>query len=206
MKRYFKSIIKVCIASYLCTATLFASSQPPEQLTTPELIKALQSGGHIMYMRHGATDIMQKDKDRSNLDHCSYQRNLSKTGRDELKQIGLAIQKLKIPIGDVLSSPYCRTRDTAKLVYGDYKVEMNLQFSISKNRQQATELGELLHKMMLNSEPGSKNEVFVGHTANLKDGLGIWPKPEGVVAVFQKKEGEIVFKGMIKPNEWPHEH
>ena len=157
-------------------------------------------------MRHGATNITQKDEDRNNSGDCLLQRNLSKTGRNEVKEIGLAIQQLKIPIGTVLSSPYCRTKDTAKLAFGDYKIEMNLQFSISKNKQQATKLGEQLHQMMLNTELGPKNEVFVGHTANLKDGLGVWPKPEGVVAVFQKKDGEIIFKGMIKPDEWPHEH
>jgi len=56
---------------------------------------------------------------------------------------------------------------------------------------------------MMNSDAGSKNVAFVGHTSNLRDGLGIWPKPEGAMVIFHKRENKIIYKGMIKPDEWP---
>ena len=56
--------------------------------------------------------------------------------------------------------------------------------------------------MMLNSKVSTKNSVFVGHTSNLRDGLGIWPKPEGVIAIFKKRGNSLVFKGVIKPDDW----
>ncbi|PWQ93709.1 histidine phosphatase family protein [Leucothrix arctica] len=195
--------LKALIAGLLLIPTcVVVSSVPSEVLSAPELIKALQSGGHIIYMRHGETDISQKDKSRDSFDDCSNQRNLSDKGRAEVKKIGDSIQELKIPIGHVTSSPYCRTKDTAKIAFGEFEIEPNLQFSISKNKAEAKKLGEDLVSMMLDTKNMVKNVVFVGHTANLKDGLGIWPKPEGVMAVFKKQDGKIVFKGMVKPDEW----
>ena len=172
-------------------------------LPAKDLIESLKSGGYIIYMRHGATDITQKDQTREGFDDCEKQRNLSEEGRQKIQSIGAIIQQLEIPIGHVSSRPYCRTKDTAALAFGEYDIDQNLQFSISKNKAEAQQLGSYLLSKMMASNPTDKNEVFVGHTANLKDGLGIWPKPEGVLVVFKKEEGEVVFKGMIKPEEWP---
>lgn len=187
----------------LCFSLSHAESVSENILSTPELLKTLQSGGHIIYMRHGPTNHNQKDTARNALDDCSKQRNLSVQGRELIKNIGQAIKALEIPIGDVLSSPYCRCKETASLVFGYFKIEPKLAFSISKNKEESAMLGEYLYTMISNSDAGKKNIVFVGHTSNLKDGLGIWPKPEGVVVVFKKQENQLVYQGMIAPDEWP---
>ncbi|MCW9030869.1 MAG: histidine phosphatase family protein [Gammaproteobacteria bacterium] len=174
-----------------------------EILPAHKLIKALQSGGHIIYVRHGPTNHNEKDQYSDDFENCSSQRNLSKQGRAIVTKIGATVRALKIPVGDVLSSPYCRCKDTAKLIFGHFQVEPGLQFSISKNEEEAKQLGQQLHKMMMNSGVDASNRVFVGHTANLKDGLGIWPKPEGVMVVFKKKGKDIIYKGMITPDAWP---
>ncbi len=54
----------------------------------------------------------------SGFDDCATQRNLTDTGRAEARAIGAAIRGLGIPIGVVLASPYCRTRETAELMFG----------------------------------------------------------------------------------------
>ena len=196
-------LLRLIVLTFFWNAFSLAESLPSDILSAPELIKALQSGGHIIYMRHSATDHTQKDMDRHNLDDCSQQRNLSSTGRNQAKKIGLAIRKLGIPVGEILSSPYCRCKDTAQLVFGRFKIDPQLGFSISKNKDESKQLGKHLYSAMLNSTTGQKNTVFVGHTSNLKDGLGTWPKPEGVFVVFQKHGSRLVYKGMIKPDEWP---
>lgn len=202
MKRALLSVLTLfmllcCPVSYLVAATGSAVMVSSEQL-----IKALQSGGYIIYMRHGPTVHEQKDRERRQLMDCSKQRNLSPEGRELVKAIGKSIQSLNIPIGKVFSSPYCRCKDTARLVFGDYEVEPDLGFSISKDREESQYLSKRLYDMMMNSPTSGKNTVFVGHTSNLKDGLGIWPKPEGVVVVFQQQENRIVFQGLLKPDDW----
>lgn len=196
-------LFNMTIGFFLFSPSVFANTISSEIISTPELVKTLQSGGHIIYMRHGPTNLNEKDSNRKNLGDCSRQRNLSAKGRELVKRIGSIFLALKIPVGEVSSSPYCRCIDTAKLTFGKFKIEPDLHFSISKNKEESKQLGERLFSMMFNSKTGDKNRVFVGHTSNLRDGLGVWPKPEGVVVVFQKRENKIIYKGMINPNAWP---
>jgi len=175
-----------------------------EQNSTAALIKKLQSGGYIMYMRHGKTVRKQANRNKKAVDFtdCKSQRNLSSEGFAQVKVIGQAIKTLNIPIGTVLSSPYCRTKDTAKHVFGDFSVDDNLAFSIGKVPAESKRLGKHLLNLMLAVNNQQENTVFVGHTANLKDGLGVWPKPEGVVVVFKKTNEKINYLGMIYPEQW----
>lgn len=203
MKVFLGFLLKLFILGFFWSTIVLAETVTFEVLPTPDLIKALQSGGHIIYMRHGPTDHSQNDKERGNLEDCSSQRNLSVQGREMVKQIGSIISALDIPLGDVRSSPYCRCKDTARLAFRQFRIEPDLEFSISKDKKESAHLGDRLRTMMMDSEIGPNNVVFVGHTSNLRDGLGIWPKPEGVVVVFQKRRNQIIYKGMIVPDAWP---
>ncbi len=184
----------------LCSPNSFA-----EQVnSTSELISKLQSGGYIIYMRHGKTTKKNASRNKQGVDftRCETQRNLSVEGRTQVKEIGRMIKALNIPIGKVTSSPYCRTKDTAKNVFGDFSIDKNLAFSIGKVEKESKRLGDHLFNLMLSSSDQKSNTVFVGHTANLKDGLGIWPKPEGVAVIFKKSENKIKYLGMITPEQW----
>jgi phosphohistidine phosphatase SixA len=134
---------------------------------------------------------------------CETQRNLSEAGKHQVQRLGMIIKSLNIPIGKVRSSPYCRTKDSAQAVFGKFEVDEKLQFSISMNSKESTILGQYLANSMLASSDGKQNTVYVSHTANLKDGLGVWPKPEGVMVIFKKEGNKIILKGMIKPDDWP---
>jgi broad specificity phosphatase PhoE len=78
----------------------------------------MRNGGLILYFRHTSTDFGQNDDAMSGYEDCARQRNLTDRGRDEARSIGAAIKQLNIPIGDVLASPFCRTRETAQLIFG----------------------------------------------------------------------------------------
>lgn len=182
----------------LLSASVLHAGDP----STARLIKQLQQGGYIIYLRHAATNRGQRDMDRNTLGDCSQQRNLSAQGRKQSARIGAAIKALDIPIGKVFTSPYCRCKDTAKLAFGNYRIDSNLQFSISKNRADSKRLGAHLRNSMLQANTRKTNAVFVGHTSNLRDGLGVWPKPEGVMVVFRKEGKALRLQGMIKPDDW----
>ena len=72
----------------------------------------------MIYFRHTSTDFGQNDEGMTSYDDCTKQRNLTEQGRAEARAIGAAIAKLQIPIGDVLASPFCRTLETARLIFG----------------------------------------------------------------------------------------
>lgn len=174
-----------------------AQNQP----SPSELIQKIQSGGFILYFRHTATDISQKDTD---LNDCKLQRNLSLLGIKQAERIGRNFKQLHIPVGQVWASPYCRTQDTAKLIFEKFKTDDNLKFSINQDKSELKTYGRHLRNQMLN-RPSNKpnNLVFVGHTSNLKDAVDVWPRPEGVLAIFKKQSSQIHFIGFIHPNEWP---
>lgn len=168
-----------------------------------QLIQKLQNGGYILYIRHGKTDLSQKDSTSRNFQDCSLERNLSAEGIEQTKMIGQALKQLNIKVQQAWSSPFCRCKDTAQNIFGSYDVELDLQFSMSKNPQEAQQLGAKLKEIMLALPDDQHNYAFVGHTSNLKDGLGIWPKPEGVVMVLQRQGANLNLIGSIHPDQWP---
>jgi phosphohistidine phosphatase SixA len=82
------------------------------------LVRMLRGGGYVLAFRHGSTDWTQRDSDLMNYADRSTQRNLGEEGRADATKIGKAIAALRIPIGDVRSSPFWRCRDTATLAFG----------------------------------------------------------------------------------------
>src|SRR6478736_2729385 len=91
---------------------------PGGQLQGRALLSALRAGGFILYFRHTSTDFGQNDERMTGYEDCATQRNLTDAGRAEARAIGDEIRALGIPIGEVLASPFCRTMETARLVFG----------------------------------------------------------------------------------------
>ena len=177
------------------------------RLTGTALVKELQKGGHIIYFRHGTTaDFGEKDVADSDLENCQLQRNLSDAGRAQTKGIGEAFRQLKIPIGQVYSSPYCRCVETAKNIFGKAETTRALHFAIHlRTADRATVTTLLLDLLGRTPQPGT-NTAMVSHTANLQEAVGIWPKPEGVAHVFKPTgNGQFVYVGTMAPEGWQAE-
>lgn len=112
--------------SLLCIALApHAQAQQPSALPDPitalsgaPLARALQRGGYTIYFRHAATDFSQTDRNVTAFEDCSLQRNLNDAGRRDAQAVGDAIRAMKITVSEVISSPYCRTMETARLMFG----------------------------------------------------------------------------------------
>jgi phosphohistidine phosphatase SixA len=101
------------LAGFVCVAalgTVVAYGQTPSR---PLLLKALQSGGHVIVMRHASSpgEVPQKP----NPDNVPPERQLDEKGRITAAAMGDALRRLKIPIGEVITSPTYRARETARL-------------------------------------------------------------------------------------------
>ena len=103
------------VAALLVAALAWA--QAPAPLDGKALLAKLRDGGVTLYFRHVATDFSQNDERYVEGD-CSPQRNLTDAGRADARRIGAEIERLKLPIGEVRASPYCRTIETATLIFG----------------------------------------------------------------------------------------
>ena len=95
-----------------------SAPHPSHALSARPLLKALRGGGYTLYFRHTSTDFSKLDGNMKHYRDCANQRMLSDKGRAEARDIGKAIAALRIPVGEVLASPYCRTTETATLMFG----------------------------------------------------------------------------------------
>jgi phosphohistidine phosphatase SixA len=82
----------------------------------------LREGGYVVLLRHanapGAAEPANFD-----IEKCATQRNLSDRGRQQAKRIGALFAARAAPVEKVLTSNYCRCRDTARFAFGDRLVE-----------------------------------------------------------------------------------
>lgn len=71
----------------------------------------------MIYWRHAKSDWQKRDTDLSDMACCATQRNVSAEDQGEARQVGQAFIRLGIPVGDVLTSNFCRKRNTTMLAY-----------------------------------------------------------------------------------------
>ena len=84
------------------------------------LWSALEEGGKVVLMRHapvkvGADAGSPLVRDPS----CRRERNLSLQGKRQAREIGRKFAQHRVPVSQVLHSPFCRTTETAQLAFGE---------------------------------------------------------------------------------------
>jgi len=82
------------------------------------LWRQLRAGGLVLLIRHASTVPGLGDPEGFRLGDCSTQRNLSEVGREESRRIGPRFKSEGVAVQEVLTSPWCRCRDTAMLAFG----------------------------------------------------------------------------------------
>jgi broad specificity phosphatase PhoE len=80
-----------------------------------EAWRALHAGRHVALMRHTDAPGGDGDPPGFRLDDCATQHNLSAKGRADAARIGARLRSEGIAVEKILSSPWCRCMDTAKL-------------------------------------------------------------------------------------------
>lgn len=192
-----------CAALPLGAQTEDKLNAPPNVIDGSELVQALRGGGHVLYFRHGITDLSTRDSDRASLDNCATQRKLSDSGRKQMRDIGRQFERLRIPVGAVLASPYCRTLETAKLAFGRVTPEPELAHTVTADDATTRRRAGALSRMLATVPAVGSNTVIAGHTGNLQEATGIWPSPEGVAIVFKPDgRGSSQFVATIPPMRW----
>ncbi len=127
-----------------------------------KFINQLEEGGKLIFIRH-AYAPGSGDPDNFNLNDCSTQRNLSKEGQRQAKYIGEFFRNNKVKIDKVLSSEWCRCKETAKIAFKNFSTNsfLNSFYSskFAKNKdKQVKALKEYIKKFK-----SDKNLVLVTH-------------------------------------------
>ena len=149
-------IIKIIIF-FLYIYSYFSNSYSSEKL-----IEELKEGEKIVLIRH-ALAPGSGDPINFNLNDCSTQRNLNIKGIEQSKKIGSFFTKNNILIDQVLSSEWCRCKDTAKFAFKDFKTfnALNSFFSPKFQKNKEKQMQDLLK--YLNDWKSKKNLILVTH-------------------------------------------
>jgi phosphohistidine phosphatase SixA len=86
-----------------------------QTLSDAALVQALRQGGYVIVMRHASSPQQPPSKELADRDNVNQERQLDETGRESAAAMGKALRDLRIPIGEVLTSPTYRALETVRL-------------------------------------------------------------------------------------------
>ena len=132
----------------------------------------LKEGGKLIFIRHavapGSGDPIDFD-----LLRCETQRNLSKDGIVQSQNIGKFFSDNNIKIDKVLSSEWCRCKQTAQYAFNKYETKsfLNSFFSEKFASNKKKQINDL--KKYINEWSGDNNLVLVTHYVIIQEVLNI---------------------------------
>ena len=156
----------------------------------------LRDGEHVVLLRNamapGATDPANFD-----IGKCSTQRNLSERGKQQARKIGALFAARAAPTERVLTSRYCRTRETARLAFGDAEDFAALDPPPADEEARKQQLDAVLQEVRNYS--GSGNLVLVTHLETIQALTG-QPAREGEAVIVGADDGGLRVLGRINFN------
>ena len=159
-------ILKIIIFQFICFNTsLIANSNE-------DLKNILSEGGKLIFIRH-AYAPGSGDPDNFDILNCASQRNLNNAGIEQAKNIGKFFFKNRIASNIVLSSEWCRCKQTAKYAFKNYetKIFLNSFFSQKFSHNKNNQIKEL--KKYINKWNGKDNLIFVTHYVVISEILNL---------------------------------
>ena len=133
------------------------------------------------------------------LDDCATQRNLDDKGRAEARKLGEQFRNRKIPVGAVLTSQWCRTRDTAKLAFGDAVKDEPVFNSSFRTSAEISDGQTAQARALLSGWRGPGALVVVTHQINITALTGVNPASGEGVVVRAAADGALKVLGTVKP-------
>jgi phosphohistidine phosphatase SixA len=162
-----------------------------------DLIVRLRTGGYVILLRHSATTGVDMAVD---LADCSTQRNLSLEGRAQAEDVGAAIERFDIVVRRVLASPYCRTRQTARIAFGRVELTNDL-LNVPETGSRDHRRRDL--RRLLSRSPGQgANAVLVTHSQNIGLATGRTPAEGGALVVRPRRSGGFRIVAAMTPKDW----
>jgi len=188
----------------IAAALLFTAHA--QTLSQEALVKALQKGGYVIVMRHASSPRQEPDKKTANPDNVTFERQLDETGRTTAAAMGKAFRDLKIPIGEVLSSPTYRALETVRLAqFGRPQTFPELGDG-GQNMRAATESQSDWLQKRVTQFPSGTNTIIVTHFPNISRAFPQWSAglADGEALVFGPDgKGGATVVARVKIEDWP---
>jgi len=171
------------------------SSAPVSTLQGARLLSMLRRGGYVVYFRHAATDHSKNDSGMKGYADCENQRPLSAQGKREATEVGRTLRALQLAAGEVLASPYCRTMDHARLMFGHATPRAEIR---------EADAGDYagLKRLLASPVPPGRNRWIVGHGNPFRAVAGPPHLAEGEAAVIEPGTTRWTVVARIDVRDW----
>mgnify|MGYP001200489809 CR=1 FL=1 len=181
--KFFNILFIIFITS---TSTIKANSNE-------NLINLLKEGNKIVFIRH-AYAPGGGDPENFTINDCKTQRNLNDQGKKQAQKIGNFFTNNKIPIEIVLSSEWCRCKETASIAFKNFQTKNFLNSFYSKKFAD-NKYSQMINLMdYVKKFKGKKNLIFVTHYVVINEVLSYAPS-SGEIVISDKEFKKI---GSIK--------
>lgn len=189
---------KISLCALMLTVLSLALGVGP---ALADVWQALRQGGNVVLMRHGTVDNLSKSTSPdADFEGCEGQFNLNELGRAQALLLGEVLRKQQVPVGGVLASPLCRTRDTARIAFGGFRVWPELEpfpeEAVARNK-----VTEDISRVIAEFR-GKDNLFLVTHQPNIDAIAFESVEPATLVVVRPDGRGGFQVLGVLRPEEW----
>jgi phosphohistidine phosphatase SixA len=183
-----------------------AQSPVPAQAVPPEqLVALMRKGGLVLIVRHASSPQELPTKATANADNLKLERQLDEAGRTGSIAMGQALRGLKVPIGEVVTSPAYRAMETVRLgQFGTPSLVAELGEG-PEGMQGVSEAQAAFLRTRVAQKPKTGNTLIVTHNPNLTWAFPGWGSTvaQGETVVVRPDGVGIAVIGRIKIDEWP---
>ena len=150
----------------LLSVALTAALLLPPAPSADARFTQLSAPGIVAIMRH-ADAPGAGDSASFALDDCTTQRNLGAHGREQAREIGAAIRAAGVTVDRVLTSQWCRCRDTARLLDVGPVEDLPAINSFFRHPDRADRQTAELREFLSGLPPG-ETVILVTHYVNIR--------------------------------------
>ena len=169
---------------------------PGVALASEPLWALLKGGGQVVLIRHAVTTPGVGDPPGMRLDDCDTQRNLSDEGRRDARQIGLAFRARGVAVDRVLTSPWCRCVETARLAFGAADSAPALSNLYGRSENRTPQVREM--QALVGERRAGGNLVLVSHGSTILALTGVSLDSGEMVVVTPQGAGRFVVIGRLR--------
>ena len=195
--------MKLFIATLLLAAAAHAQT-----LQGDALVQAMRKGGFVIVMRHASSPREVPDAKSANPDNTKPERQLDAEGRTTATAMGKALRDLKIPVGEVFTSPTYRALETIKYAQLGTPKPMPELGENGADMSGGTAAQSAWLRKKVTDFPRGSNTILVTHFPNIRAGFPeLTDVADGEALVYGPDgKGGAKLLARIKIEEWPKLH